>query len=104
MLVHNFDCCISRFPGTFNCVDAARKKVKSSHARLIYIDYEKYISVPYLLHIRDMEGLSYEGVCVGLFWDVKNCGLRWEGRRDWVAGYGSGVRLIPADSGNLDLI
>ena len=51
-----------------------------------------------------MEGLSYEGVCVGLYGDVKNCGLRWEGRRDWVAGYGSGVRLIPADSGNLDLI
>ena len=42
MLVHNFDCCISRFPGTFNCVDAARKKVKSSHARLIYIDYAFY--------------------------------------------------------------
>ena len=39
MLVHNFDCCISRSPGSFNCVDAARKKVKSSHARLIYIDY-----------------------------------------------------------------
>ena len=48
MLVHNFDCCISRFPGTFNCVDAARKKVKSSHARLIYIDYDSYIhkSIP----------------------------------------------------------
>ena len=34
------------------------------------------------VHIRAMEGMSYEGVCVGLYGNMIKCGLRGEGRRD----------------------
>ena len=39
---------------------------------------------------------------VWIFGDVKSCGLRGEGRRDWVAGLRCGVRMQSTDYIDLD--